>query len=156
MRRTPEERFWGLVEKGESCWEWKTKYIRRSTGKLGPGRFWDGNRIVEAPRWSWENANGQMIPEGLLVRHRCDNPPCVRPEHLVIGTHADNHNDMVIRGRSLKGSRHHRAKLNEDRVREIKRRLAAGERQADLHREFGVSRMAISDIALGKRWGWLD
>ena len=97
MKGKPEPmeiRFWRFVEKTEGCWLWtgaKTGggygYIRRS-----------GKEKMSAHRASWEMHNGP-VPEGLWVLHRCDTPACVRPDHLFVGTRADNMRDAHEKGR---------------------------------------------------------
>lgn len=86
-------RFWAKVEKGDGCWEWNAARNRGGYGQLQIGR-----RPYVAHRVSWTIANGP-IPDGLIVRHTCDNPPCVRPDHLETGTLKDNAQDTVLRGR---------------------------------------------------------
>ena len=110
------------------------------------------------------------IAAGLFVCHKCDTPGCVRPDHLFLGTAADNAKDMRAKGRSLCGEKNHRharpeirqrgervgsAKLTEEQVRDIVRRVEAGESQADLSREYGVSSGAVSLIVQRKNWGHL-
>lgn len=87
------DRFWSRVDRSGDCWTW--------TGALvnGYGRIKVEGRSVLAPRIAWELTNGP-IPTGLEVRHHCDNPPCVRPEHLALGTHAENMDDSRRRGRA--------------------------------------------------------
>lgn len=96
------------------------------------------------------------IPEGLIVRHKCDNPQCINPEHLELGTDGDNRRDCVERDRQAKGSKNGTAKLTEEQVREIRKRLAAGERGSDLAREYGVVKSIISAIKLRKLWKHVD
>lgn len=106
-----EDRFWGHVDKSdpEGCWIWtgamvwsptRRKYGYTTTyGYTFIGSRADGSlRMIHAHRLSWMIANGP-IPEGMQVLHKCDNPPCVRPDHLFLGTKSDNSKDMVSKGR---------------------------------------------------------
>jgi len=77
----------------DACWEWTGARTRGGYGHIGAGR-----RTLKAHRVAWEIANGP-IPDGMVVRHKCNNPPCVRPLHLELGTHADNNRDMAARCR---------------------------------------------------------
>lgn len=81
-------------------------------------------RRVRLHRLKYCQAKGIKLEDivGLVVRHTCDNPRCINPRHLVIGTAADNSADMVHRGRSLKGTRHHKARLDEQKVADIRAR----------------------------------
>ncbi len=88
-------RFWAKVEEGDECWLWTGS----GRSQIRHGQFWDGERIVGAHRFSWEMHNQRTIPEGLFVCHHCDNGLCVRPDHLFIGTHQDNMDDLVRKGR---------------------------------------------------------
>lgn len=90
-------RFWRHVDKSGDCWVWTA---RRAKGSKGYGLTTIGRVTVKAHRLSWQLANGP-IPSGLHVCHRCDNPPCVRPDHLFLGTHQDNMADKVRKGRHL-------------------------------------------------------
>lgn len=92
------------------------------------------------------------IPRGLHVLHRCDNPPCCNPDHLFLGTIADNNADKVAKGRQMRGTMTPRAVLTESQVSDIRARYAAGERVMDLAVEFGVSRAQISNIAARRIW----
>lgn len=89
-------RFWEKVQKGENCWNWIGAVMRE---RGGYGAFNVGNHKVQyAHRFSWELHNGP-IPEGLFVCHHCDNPKCVRPDHLFLGDHWDNMKDATLKAR---------------------------------------------------------
>lgn len=155
-RSPPEaERFWEKVEKTPGCWIW-TGCIANSYGRLGTrgkGRI--------APRVSWELHYGP-IPAGSLVLHHCDNRACVRPDHLFLGSHADNTADMVSKGRHgckthpervPRGERNGNAVLTESIVREMRRLFAAGtHRKIDLARHFNASHGLVCAVIDGRIW----
>ncbi len=89
------------------------------------------------------------IPDGICVRHKCDNPSCINIEHLELGTHQENMDDMVNRKRSLKGSNNALSKLDEDKIRMIR---LSSKNNSELERELGVSNQLISLIRKGKLW----
>lgn len=93
--QTPEERFWHHVSKSDGCWEWTAHRLRRGYGQISITH----RDKTSAHRFSWELHFGK-IPEGLFVCHKCDNPPCVRPDHLFLGTHQDNVRDRDLKGRA--------------------------------------------------------
>jgi hypothetical protein len=122
------------------------------------GQFWvgqgDDKRRMYAHRVAWELTYGKF-PDEVLVCHNCpngDNPGCCNPKHLFLGTNKDNSQDMVKKGKSTKGSRNPTAKLNEEQVAFILKRVADGERQCDLADEYQVSRATICNIVKGKVW----
>lgn len=155
---SPDERFWTHVARGDGCWEWTG--TRRPDGY---GVHWNGSRQVRAHRRSWEMANGPL-PEGAVIRHSCDNPPCVRPDHLAIGTQQDNLADMTSRGRRVRGERHpwfgqeqrgetnRQAKLTDEQVAHIKGMAAAGHYHDDIAQRYGVTKTNVSYIASDKTW----
>lgn len=98
MGKTTNERFWEKVNKSGECWTWTAC----THHQWGYGHFRAGGKLVTAHRYSWELHNGP-IPPGMRVCHRCDNPPCVRPAHLFLGTDADNAHDMIAKGRHYRG-----------------------------------------------------
>jgi hypothetical protein len=87
--------FWSKVQKSDGCWEWQG---HRTNWNYGYFTFRGDS--IPAHRFSVELASGKRIPAGMVICHKCDNPPCVRPDHLFIGTHADNMRDMAEKGRN--------------------------------------------------------
>jgi len=133
------------VDKSGDCWVWTAVTDRRGYGLL------HGAPYRAAHRLSYLLAYGD--PAGLHVCHRCDNPRCVNPAHLFLGTDADNLGDMAAKGRSLWGERNMHAKLTVEQVLEIRRLAADG---GLLHREiaarFGVTRVTVTDIHRRRSW----
>lgn len=148
-KMTPEERFQFYVIKGADCWGW-SGYTRDGYGVLGIGR----SQQEKAHRFSYELHKGP-IPAGLHVLHRCDNPPCTNPDHLFLGTQADNQADMVAKGRhsfgaiGRSGEKHYMAKLTEDAVRMIRQTKAPARIMA---KRFHVSESTIYMIRGGHVW----
>jgi hypothetical protein len=149
-------RFWSKVRKGEpdACWEWTAG--RFSTGY---GAFLVDYQNRGAHRIAWELSNGETVPAGKVVCHRCDNPPCCNPGHLFLGLPADNTADMLAKDRqvtpgptvSLKGESQPEAKLTDDDVRDIRQRVGSVTQRA-MAQEYGVSESTISLVVLGKHW----
>lgn len=90
---TTTERFWSKVDRTGDCWTWTGT---RKEG--GYGQFHYGGKTTKAHRVAWILTSG-AIPDGMCVLHHCDNPPCVRPEHLFLGTLSDNMQDCAAKGR---------------------------------------------------------
>jgi hypothetical protein len=130
------------------CWEWVGARYPHGYGLLEmPGRG-----RVTAHRFSYEHFCGP-IPAGLFVCHCCDNPPCIRPDHLFLGTLRDNTEDAVTKGRYPRGERNGAgAKLTPAGVVEIRQRRAAGESCESIARSFGVSRAAVRHVVSRTRW----
>lgn len=144
-----EERFWAKVDKTGECWVWTASKRTNGYGQIGStGGRW---RPLQAHRVSWVLHFGP-IPDGLWVLHRCDNRPCVRPDHLFLGTVTDNNRDMVAKGRAIKPEQHARgerastAKLTADQVRELRAAHAAGESAKSLAARFGISTVMVGRI----------
>ena len=146
------ERFWAKVQKTDGCWLW----VARNKVGRGYGRFHPSKRGVLAHRYSWELANGP-IPPGLEVMHKCDTPSCVRPNHLKLGTHQDNMDDMVAKGRSPKsiGDKSGRAILSAEDVITIRARVAAGEVQRKVAADYGVAFSTICAVVKRQNWAHL-
>lgn len=145
-----EDRFWSKVDQRgpDECWPWTAAIFQ---GRMGYGVFRLAGKNLYAHRVAYHLATGQD-PAGKVVRHRCDNPPCCNPDHLEIGTTADNARDRVERGRQTKGEDVNTAKLTQEKVREIRRRAAAGESQKVLALEFGVRNTAVHKIVHRHTW----
>ena len=154
-------RFWPKVAKASGCWLWKAA-IRRD----GYGLFTNQGRHYAAHRLSWELTHGP-IPDGMWVLHHCDVRACVRPDHLYLGTREQNTSDAMLRHRFKsgdeahfrahpeivpRGERHWASRLTDDDVRDIRRRVAAGEKQVSLQREYELSSGLVSLIVHRKRW----
>lgn len=136
---------WEADEK-TGCWLWCG-----TLQKNGYGRFKMPGRMAFAHRASWELKHG-AIPSGMFVMHRCDTPACVNPEHLRLGTHAENMADMREKGRQNKGTKQHAATLTEPMVYGVRAMLKHGASQEECSIIFGVSRSAIQ--AVGTRATW--
>ena len=145
--RTTAQRFWAKVRMGSGCWEWTSP-----PHENGYGQFGIGGRSLRAHRVSWELHWG-AIPDGLCVLHHCDNPICVRPDHLFLGTKLDNSRDAVRKGRVARGTRVHGAKLNDELVEQLRERHVAGELVRDLAREVGMHVATLSAALRGETWG---
>jgi hypothetical protein len=141
----PEDRFWLSVKKTpDGCWEW----LGALSNGYGELKYSGMRSPVLAHRFSWELVNGP-VPGDLCVLHLCDNPRCVRPDHLFLGDRTDNHNDMVQKGRQARGAALPHAKLA-GLADEIRSSYATGgttyQALADEH---GVSPSAIARIING-------
>lgn len=152
-RRTPlRERFLRLVGQPDAngCHPWAGFVGPSGYGilRLGGGE----NKAVRAHRAAFLLFVGQ-IPDGLEICHKCDNPLCVNPDHLFLGTRADNHADMMAKDRGPRGERAGAAKLTDAKVLEIRRRYATTDiTQRQLADEFGVSRPTIGFLISRKTW----
>lgn len=102
-KRPVEERFWEKVEKLTDCWVWTAGTDDKGYGRILNKRKEHGGE-TRAHRLSWILHNGP-IPTGLYVLHKCDNPPCVRPDHLFLGTNLDNMRDMKEKGRAANSNK---------------------------------------------------
>lgn len=155
------ERFWPKVDKSGACWTWTAARDFHGYGRFSVAR----GKAAQAHRVAWMLAHGP-VPAGMLVLHRCDNPPCVNPSHLFVGTDGDNAADKVSKGRQLKGDAQRRATaatlrrgsasnlavMTEAVVREARRRRSEGAQADELAREAGVSVSTMNRALAGQTW----
>lgn len=166
-------RFWARVKKTKGCWIWLGYRARTGYGMLQCRGV--NPMPMLAHRVSWELAHGP-IRGGLHALHRCDNPPCVRPSHLFLGTQADNNADRDRKGRvasgdkngsrtkphknpfvrnrgsGLRGESHPMSRLTEKKVREMRALYKIGVKKADLARQYGISQTHAGRIVKRRSW----
>ena len=150
-RPSTETRLWKRVVKTANCWEWVG--YRNSTGY---GQIYHNSKLRLTHRVAWELSNGP-IPDGMVVCHKCDNPPCCNPDHLFLGTMADNSADMVNKGRhhpvSFKGENNPSHKLTAAQVAEARSVYGAGGiGYRTLAKRYGVTRTTLKCAITGKSW----
>ncbi len=150
--------FWPKVQRSESCWEWQASVTTTGYGELSwPGH---GRQKIRAHRASWLIHFGD-IPGGLFICHHCDNKLCVRPDHLFLGTLADNAADAaakgIIRATRARGERCGNTKLTDAQVAEIRQRHVprvhparhTGSSTTELAREFGITPQYVWQLVSG-------
>lgn len=158
-------KFWSYVDKKgpDECWPWTKAIMTGGYGAFGLGT--EDGLTHKTHRLAWEFTNGP-IPEGLCACHRCDNPPCCNPAHLFLATNQENTADKMAKGReargeklsiatrakALRGVAVNTAKLDEQKVIEIRRLHAAGMRYHQIAKQFGLDRH--TPIAIIKRTSW--
>jgi hypothetical protein len=142
-----EGRFDAKVNRTETCWLWTAQRV----GTMGYGRIWLNGRGVAAHRYSYERFVGP-IPAGMQVLHKCDNPVCVRPDHLFLGTQLENMQDKIRKGRGAdrRGERAGTAKLSTASVARMRALRSEGWTTRRLAEEFGISRNHCWAITHGK------
>src|SRR5215468_1835358 len=128
-----------ITESG--CWEW---IGFRKPDKFDYGYIWINGRNVKAHRVSYEQHKGP-IPKGIDVLHKCDNPPCINPDHLFLGTRGENCKDCASKNRFPLNESHHNAKLSKEDIRTIFS-LRESMSQTEIARQFGVNQSHISRI----------
>jgi hypothetical protein len=135
------------------CWEW--------LGALGGsnyyGTVWWMGRNHHAPRLSWLCHFGELIPADMFCCHHCDNPWCIRPDHLFIGPPKQNTEDMIAKGRDSFawmscGENNGHTHLTDEQVLDIRRKCAAGMTHNEIAEQYQVCRQTIDDINNGNRW----
>lgn len=153
LRRIPiARRFWKFVEKGTACWVWTGARSEWGYGRVSIAT----SKAAGAHRVSWELCRGP-IPDGLHVLHRCDNPPCVNPDHLFLGTPADNAADKMAKGRARPapprlGEANHSARFTETDIIDIRTLRRFGATVRTLAESYGVRRTHIQQILRKDIW----
>ena len=155
-----QERFWNKVKKSDNpddCWIWIASKLKSGYGMFG---YYKGPRPVRsilAHRVSYalhHNLKLENIAD-LYILHRCDNPSCVRPNHLFSGSQKDNIDDMISKGRKVVLVGEAISKLREHEVLEIKRLLKEKTKISVIARQFKVGEATIHSIKTGNTWKWL-
>lgn len=162
-------RFWNKVDKSGECWIWTACRNPHGYGKFALSI--DGKwRLRDAHRVAWELAN-DSIPDGICVCHKCDNPSCVNPSHLFLGTQAENLADMKAKKRGTlgdkstalrmpeklpRGAENVSTRLTPDQVRAIREQRTQGASQNEIARRFGISQSTVRQIVNRKTWKHLD
>jgi len=145
-----KKRFWEKVLKASAneCWNWTASVAGKGYGQIKVPKQ---RRQLYAHRLSYEMHKGE-IPDGMLVCHRCDNPRCVNPKHLFLGTGADNLGDMAAKDRHLYGERNTEHRLSEKDVHCIFDLSEAGLSQHRIAKRIGVGQPQVGRILRGERW----
>lgn len=158
MLTSEQVRFFSHVHLTAGCWLWQA-----ALNEKGYGVFGKGGRTYKAHRLSYEYLSGP-IPHGMCVLHRCDTPACVNPDHMFLGTRADNNADMHAKGRQKKGpsrkdrclyergEAHHEAIMTEAMVTQLRRLRCEGHSYSQLARKFCIGLTTAYKIATRKTW----
>jgi hypothetical protein len=155
------ERFFEKVipEPMSGCWLWMGAAMGFGYGSIGLGRATEGTAYAHVVSLQ---LHGIAIPPGAHVRHICDTPPCVNPKHLLVGTQRENNQDMARKRRNrvphpgTQGAKQWNARLDDEKVRQIRQRLSSGANRRGLAAEFKVSKDTIGLIARGRSWRYVS
>lgn len=143
-------KFWSRVQfSRDGCWKYMNK---EKTASRPYAMAICGGIRSNAPRIAWMIANGTAVPAEMYVLHSCDNPSCVRPAHLHLGTQSDNMREMVERGRAstrkvtgLRGEKNPKSRISDNEQAELEKLYAAGWSTDHLSKKFGISKNAINN-----------
>ena len=120
----------------------------------GYPRLTISSKCMLTHRFIWEQCFGE-IPDGMFVCHKCDNPACINPEHLFLGTHTDNMHDMKEKGRAQRGESHHRARLTEEEVKKIRNEYVPWDKNHSIRvlaKKYKIGTTGIFDVVRRKSW----
>jgi hypothetical protein len=154
---TLEERFWRFVDKKseDECWHWTGQLFSKGYGRISLGSKKDG--AEGAHRVSWRLHNKKDIPNGMFVMHKCDNPSCVNPHHLLVGTPKENTQDMIRKGRKRTvaplGEGNGKSLLDAEKVRLIR---SSTLNNTALGRQLGVSSNCVRSVRTGRTWSHIE
>lgn len=154
--RRVEARFWSKVRKTENgCWLWTKAVDKDGYGKfqipyLNDAGEWKQIHI-RAHRAAYMLAKGEL-PDDVMLLHGCDDPPCCNPDHLGPGDQLQNRRQARARARTTAGERHHRAKLTQAQVDELRSLKAAGTPTKEIAERFGIAGCTVRQIAGGYYW----
>jgi hypothetical protein len=166
VSKSIEDRFWAKVQKTDGCWLWTASLRNKGYGAFAYTTK-DGRLVQDrAHRFSWRLHHG-AIPDGLCVLHRCDVPACVNPDHLFLGTKAENNADMAAKGRHVsggthspgryrRGTEHHNAKLTAGDVRAIRAERSGGASFGALSRKWNLASGYVHRLVHRKAWGHVE
>lgn len=152
--KNPLERFWKFVaipEDENDCWEWTGRKNYKGYGVMKIN-----SRNVQVHRFSYEIHSKAEIPAGLLACHKCDNPVCVNPSHIFIGTVLDNNLDRDRKGRKAVGERNGRSRLTESDIRKIKYLINSGVSDSEIARRVNLWSSTIRAIRVGITWSHIQ
>jgi hypothetical protein len=143
------ERFYSKIKKKPrtGCWEWQA-----CTDPAGYGQFYYKGKVLPAHKVSYM-IHKEEVEKGLVLLHSCDNRRCCNPDHLTPGTQAENLADMVAKGRSCRGSKHHASKMTAAKVRNLREKYNKGiKNRTELARYYGIGYTAVVKITNKETW----
>ena len=162
---TQSFRFWSAIAIcphgapcADCCWRWQGLHSRQGYGRTRYVLWIQQDRVEEVyvHRVAWVLTQGQGIPVGWSVCHRCDVRDCCNPAHLWLGTHQENRADGTTKGRRLRGAvQSHPVKLTEATVRALWAGHLAGQKQRQLAATYGISQVMVCQIVNGRAWAWV-
>lgn len=129
------------------CWNWTA-----ALGSKGYAHFWDGQRDMYGSRFAWILFKGPIPADTPFVLHKCDNPKCVKPDHLFLGTQKDNLKDCCAKGRIARGERAGGARLKRSDIDRLIALRMTGVMLHDIAATFKISKTHVEKILAGKKW----